>query len=93
MLLIFSKNSNSEGILQPDQNNPELLRLLICGDKGGPSTNILCEFLNCKASHSFKSAKLLGAKDNQENIKTIFGPIIAKIENFDVNQLGNVIIQ
>ena len=25
---------NSEGILQPDQNNPELLRLLIRGDKG-----------------------------------------------------------
>ena len=56
---------------------------------------IMCEFLNCKESHSSKSAKLLGifegAEDNQENIKTIFGSIIEKIENFDVSQLGNVI--
>ena len=58
---------------------------------------IICFILNCKARPSFKSAKLPGifegAEDNQENIKTIFGPIIDKIENFDINQLGNVIIR
>ena len=88
---------NSQNILCFDQNNPKTLRLLICGDKGGSSTKILCEFLNCKASHSVKTARLLGifegAKDNQENNETIFGPVLEQIERFTIDDPGEIFIK
>ena len=30
------------------------ISLLVCGDKGGSSTKILCQFTNSQASHSVK---------------------------------------
>ena len=79
------------------KNNPECLRILICGDKGGPSTKILCEFFNCRASHSFKTAKFLGtfegAKDDHENIELIFGPILEGVEKLQVTDLSEINIR
>ena len=55
------------------------ISLLVCGDNGGSSTEILCQFTNSQASHSMKTAKLLGiyqgSKESRENIQTAFGPI------------------
>ena len=70
---------------------------MICGDKGGPSTKILCELLNCRASHSFKTAKLLGifegAKDDHDNIELIFGPILEQVDKLQVTDLSENIIR
>ena len=88
---------NSQGMLHNEKNNPDCLRILICGDKGGPSTKILCEFLNCRASHSFKTATLLGiyegAKDDYVNVELIFGPILEQVDKLQVTDLSEIIIR
>ena len=61
------------------------MSLLVCGDKGGSSTKILCQFTNTQASHSVKTAKSLGiyqgSKESRENIQTAFGPIFAQLDD------------
>ena len=53
------------------------ISLLVCGDKEGSSTKILCQFTNSQVSHSMKTAKLLGiyqgSKESRENIKELNG--------------------
>ena len=62
--------------LLPNDNN---VSLLICGDKGGSSTKIICQFANSEQSQSVKTAKLLGiylgSKESRENIELAFGTI------------------
>lgn len=72
---------NESGLLLKKSNIPEnVLWALLSGDKGGKSTKLLLQFLNCKEQHSVRTARLLaifeGDKDNYECIKEVFGPVI-----------------
>ena len=66
------------------EKNTDAISLVICGDKGGSSTKIICQFTDSEASHSVRTAKLLGiyqgGKDSRANIQTAFGPIFAQLE-------------
>ncbi|KAJ7391182.1 hypothetical protein OS493_019313 [Desmophyllum pertusum] len=57
-----------------------VLWVLLTGDKGGKSTKLMLQFLNCKEQHSVNTARLLaifeGDKDNYECIEKVFGPVI-----------------
>ena len=57
-----------------------VLWTLFTGDKGGKSTKLLFQILNCKEQHSVMSAHLLaifeGDKDNFECLEKVFKPII-----------------
>ena len=62
------------------------------GDKGGKSTKLLLQFLNCKEKHSVRTARLLaifeGDKDNNcyyKCIKEVFGPVIEATQNVLAN--------
>jgi len=72
---------NESSLLKKKSNIPEnVLWVLLSGDKGGKSTKLLLQFLNCKEQHSVHTARLLaifeGDKDNYECIKEVFGPVI-----------------
>ena len=73
------KNS---GLLSKDTNN---VSSLVCGDKGGSSTKILCQFTSSEKSQSVRTAKLLGiyqgSKESRENIEYAFGPIFEQLNN------------
>ena len=68
--------------------------LLICGDKGGSSTEIIRQFTDSEASHSVRTAKLLGiyqgGKESRENIQTAFSPIFAQLEKYQKSFAGNL---
>ena len=59
------------------------------GDKGGKSTKLLLQFLNCKEQYSVRTARLLaifeGDKDNYKCIKEVFGPVIEATQNVLAN--------
>ena len=67
--------------LLPNDNN---VSLLICGDKGGSSTKIICQFANSEQSQPVKTAKLLGiylgSKESRENIELAFGTIFEQLD-------------
>ena len=67
--------------LLPNDNN---VSLLICGNKGGSSTKIICQFANSEQSQSVKTAKLLGiylgSKESRENIELAFGTIFEQLD-------------
>lgn len=72
---------NESGMLVEKSNIPKnVLWVLLTGDKGGKSTKLLLQFLNCKEEHSVHTARLLaifeGDKDNYECIEKVFGPVI-----------------
>jgi len=72
---------NEGSLLMKKSNIPEnVLWALLSGDKGGKSTKLLLQFLNCREQHSVHTARLQaifeGDKDNYECIKEVFGPII-----------------
>lgn len=72
---------NESGFFVEKSNIPNnLLWVLLTGDKGGKSTKLLLQFLNCKEQHSIHTARLLaiyeGDKDNYQCIKMVFGPVI-----------------
>lgn len=72
---------NESGMLVEKSNIPKnVLWVLLTGDKGGKSTKLLLQFLNCKEQHSVHTARLLaiyeGDKDNYECIEKVFGPVI-----------------
>ena len=68
--------------------------LLICSDKGSSSTKIICQFTDSEASHSVRTAKLLGiyqgGKESRENIQTAFGAIFAQLEKLLKSFVENV---
>lgn len=57
-----------------------VLWTLFTGDKGGKSTKLLLQILNCKEQHSVHCARLLaifeGDKDSYECLEKVFKPII-----------------
>ena len=67
------KNS---GLLSKDTSNTSLL---VCGDKGGSSTKIVCQFTSSEKSQSVRTAKLLGiyqgSKESRENVVCIWSHI------------------
>ena len=72
---------NESGALDKKGNIPDnVLWVLLSGDKGGKSTKLLLQFLNCNDPHSVHTARLLaifeGDKDNYECIEKVFGPVI-----------------
>ena len=72
---------NESGFFVEKSNIPKnLLWVLLTGDKGGKSTKLLMQFLNCKEQHSIQTARLLaifeGDKDNYQCILKVFGPVI-----------------
>ena len=72
---------NESGFFVEKSNIPRnLLWVLLTGDKGGKSTKLLLQFLNCKEQHSIRTARLLaiyeGDKDNYQCIQKVFGPVI-----------------
>lgn len=72
---------NESGFFVEKSNIPKnLLWVLLTGDKGGKSTKLLMQFLNCKEQHSIQTAQLLaifeGDKDNYQCIQKVFGPVI-----------------
>ena len=74
---------SESGYLAEKSNIPKnLLWVLLTGDKGGKSTKLLLQFLNCKEQHSIHTARLLaiyeGDKDNYECMQKVFGPVIEK---------------
>ena len=77
---------NETGLLMKKGNIPEnVLWALLSGDKGGKSTKLLLQFLNCKEQHSVRTARLLaifeGDKENYECIKEVFDPVIEATQN------------
>ena len=86
---------NESGLLVKKNNIPEnVLWVVLSGDKGGKSTKLLLEFLNCREQHSVNTARLLaifeGDKDNYECIQKVFGPVIDETRKIlaDVSQLN-----
>ena len=72
---------NESGFFVEKSNIPRnLLWVLLTGEKGGKSTKLLLQFLNCKEQHSIHTALLLaiheGDKDNYQCIQKVFGPVI-----------------
>ena len=72
---------SESGFLAELSNIPKnLLWVLLTGDKGGKSTKLLLQFLNCKEQHSIHTARLLaiyeGDKDNYQCMQKVFGPVI-----------------
>ena len=72
---------NESGFFVEKSNIPRnLLWVLLTGDKGGKSTKLLLQFLNCKEQHSIHTARLLaiyeGDKDNYQCTQKVFGPVI-----------------
>ena len=68
---------NESGFFVEKTNIPKnLLWILLTGDKGGKSTKLLLQFLNCEEQHSTHTARLLaiyeGDKDNHQCIQKIF---------------------
>ena len=67
-------------LLKRATSQKKLLWVLLTGDKGGKSTKLLLQFLNCKEQHSIHTACLLaiyeGDKDNYQCIQKVFGPVI-----------------
>ena len=68
---------NESGFFVEKSNMPtNLLWVLLTGDKGGKSTKLLSQFLNCKEQHSIHTARLLaiyeGDKDNYQCIQKVF---------------------
>ena len=61
-----SFDARKDAKLLPNDNN---VSLLICGDKGGSSTKIICQFANSEQSQSVKTAKLLGIYLGSKGIK------------------------
>ena len=57
---------------------PGELRLLVTIDKGGPSTKMVIQVLNCRNRHSTKTARLLaffrGDVDSYDNMKKVLQP-------------------
>jgi len=82
---------NESGLLMKKSNIPEnVLWALLSGEKGGKSTKLLLQFLNCKEQHSVRTALLLaifeGDKDNYyECIQAVFGPVIQATQNVLAN--------
>ena len=81
---------NESGLLMKKSNIPEnVLWALLSGDKGGKSTKLLLQFLNCKEQHLVRTVRLLaifeGDKDNYECIKEVFGPVIEATQNVLAN--------
>ena len=82
---------NESGLLMNKSNIPEnVLWALLSGEKGGKSTKLLLQFLNCKEQHSVRTALLLaifeGDKDNYyECIQAVFGPVIQATQNVLAN--------
>ena len=62
---------------------PDELRLFIPVDKGGCSTKLVLQVLNCSNRHSTSTARLLaffrGGEDTYENITAVFSPVIDAI--------------
>ena len=72
---------NDSHFLVKKSNIPNnVLWVLLTGDKGGKSTKLLMQFLNCNEQHSVHTARLLaifeGDKDNCECLERVFGPVI-----------------
>ena len=72
---------NESGFFDEKDNIPKnLLWVLLTGDKGGKSTKLLLQFLNCKEQHSIHTARLLaiyeGDNDNYQCIQKVFGPVV-----------------
>ena len=72
---------NESGFFVEKSNIPRhLLWVLLTGDKGGKSTKLLLQFLNCEEQHSTRTARLLaiyeGDKDNYQCFQKVFGPVI-----------------
>ena len=63
-----------------EQHPKKFAVVLLTGDKGGNSTKLLLQFLNCKEQHSIHTARLLatyeGNKDNYRCMQKVFGPVI-----------------
>jgi len=75
------KELKESGQLIHQSNIPDnVLWTLFTGDKGGKSTKLLLQILNCKEQHSVMSACLLaifeGDKDSYECLEKVFKPII-----------------
>ena len=72
----------NSGLLSKDTSNTSLL---VCGDKGGSSTKILCQFTSSEKSQPVRTAKLLGiyqgSKESREIIECAFGPIFEQLNN------------
>ena len=72
---------NESGFFVEKSNIPKnLLWVLLTGDKGGKSTKLLLQFLNCNDQHSIHTARLLaiydGDKNNYQCIQKVFDPVI-----------------
>ena len=72
---------NESGFFVEKSNIPRnLLWVLLTGDKGGKSTKLLLQFLNCEEHNSTHTARLLaiyeGKKDNYQCLQKVFGPVI-----------------
>ena len=81
---------NISGLLKKKRNIPEnVFWALLSGDKGGKSTKLPLQFLNCKEQHSVHTARLLemfeGDKDNYECIKEVIAPVIEATQNVLAN--------
>ena len=81
---------NESGFFVEKSNIPKnLLWVLLTGDKGGKSTKLLLQFLNCKEQHSIQTARLLaifeGDKDNYQCIQKVFGPVIEETKKVLLN--------
>ena len=77
---------NDSHFLVKKSNIPNnVLWVLLTGDKGGKSTKLLMQFLNCNEQHSVHTARLLaifeGDKDNYECLERVFGPVIDETKN------------
>ena len=54
-----------------------LLWVLLTGDKGGKSTKLLLQFLNCQEQHSTHTARLLAIYEgDNDNYQCLLGPVI-----------------
>ena len=72
--------SESDFLAEKSNIPKNLFWVLLTGDKGGKSTKLLLQFLNCKEQHSIHTARLLaiyeGDKDNYQCMQKVFGPVI-----------------
>ena len=76
---------NVSGLLvKKSKVRDNVLWILLSGDKGGKSTKLLLQFLNCNEQHSVCSARLLaifkGDKDSYQCMEKGFGPVITAVK-------------
>ena len=60
---------NASGLVVKKSNVPyNVLWILLSGDKGGKSTKLLLQFLNCNELHSVRSARLLAIFEEERQL-------------------------